>query len=174
MGDQLMFDQARRRQVYDLAFKAYPGLIVQCRRPSYGALLELAGAEETLGVGMAGDAVVGRARIEAFAPVVDAFAASLVSWTLVDQGVQVPATRAGVYAQDYDFLVDVALTWYRRVVLRRERPRPAVDSAEVDDQPPVPDPAGDLEDALTELPFTIGQPAPADAAEVVEGEAVPA
>jgi hypothetical protein len=164
-----MFDQARRRQVYDLAFKAYPGLIVQCRRPGYAALLDLAGAETVLGVGMAGDAVVGRARIEAFAPVVDAFASSLVAWTLADQGVQVPATRAGVYAQDYDFLVDIALTWYQRVVLRRERPRPAAVEPATEETP---DPAADLEDALTEIPFTIGTPKPVEPVEPATEPAV--
>lgn len=164
-----MFDQDARRPSYDLAFKAYPGLIVRIRKPGYGALRALARAEAVLGVGLSGSAVTGRARIEAFAPVVDAFAESLVAWTLADQGVQVPATRAGVVAQDYDFLVDLALTWYRRVVLRVERPAPAAEPAE---EPAASDPVADLEDALTEIPFTIGQPKPVPEPAEVESEAV--
>lgn len=165
-----MFDQDARRPTYDLAFKAYPGLIVRIRKPGYGALRALARAEAVLGVGLSGSAVTGRARIEAFAPVVDAFAESLVAWTLADQGVQVPATRAGVCAQDYEFLIDLALTWYRRVVFRVERPA----AAEPVVEPPA-DPAADLEDALTEIPFTIGQPKIAEPAEVAaEREVVPA
>lgn len=157
-----MFDQSTRRLVYDLAFHAYPGLLVRVRKPGYGALRHLAGAEAVLGVGMTGAAVTGAARIEALGPVVDAFASSLVSWTLADNGVPVPATHAGVVAQDYDFLIELALTWYRRVVLRIERPdQPAADL----DTPSAPDPVA--EDALTEIPFTIGIPEAAPEGEVV-------
>lgn len=153
-----MFDQSVRRLTYDLDFRAYPGLLVRVRKPGYGAMLDLTAAETVLGYGMHGSAVAGAARITAMEPVVEAFAASLVSWTLADDGVPVPATRAGVYAQDYTFLVDVVLSWYHQVVLRpqdADQPTPGPDTE-------MPDAAAELEDELTAIPFTIGTPDPAE------------
>lgn len=165
-----MFDQAVRRLTYDLDFRAYPGLTVRVRKPGYGAMLDLVDAEAVLGFGMSGMAVAGPARLEAFAPMVDAFADSLVSWTLADNGIPVPATRAAVYRQDYTWLLDVVQSWYQRVVLRpASADRPDIDPAT--NEPPVEpvDEAELLEEELTQIPFTIGTPGPA--VELVEDEA---
>lgn len=154
-----MFDQSIRRLTYDLDFRGYPGLLVRVRKPGYGALLDLADAQAVLGYGMQGSAVVGTARAKAMEPVIAAFAASLVSWTLADDGVPVPATVTGVFAQDYPFLVDLVLSWYHQVVLRAADADEPADT-ENTGQAAEDDAEAELEDALTEIPFTIGTPTP--------------
>jgi len=153
-----MYDQSRRRTTYDLVFAKYPGLTASVRKPSYRGLVLLSRAEEVLGVDFSGARLSSTARIEAIAPVIDAFAEALVRWDLVDDGVAVPATRAGIEAQDYEFVVDMVLTWYRRVVLRVEREEaetPKPDTSRFVSE------ANDLEDELAALPFQM-QPVAAE------------
>jgi len=151
-----MFDQSSRYQVYELGFRQHPGLVVRVRKPSFAGLLALARAERSLGVDLDGATVAGADRMEALAPVVDAFAAALVGWTLVDSGVPVPATREGVYAQDYAFVLRMVLTWHRRVVLRMESEDL---SGKTDGTSGVHETSWDLdEDPLASLPFSYGVP----------------
>lgn len=140
-------DQARRRNTYELVFR-FPDdtpLTVMCRKPSFLGMRLLVGAERLLGVDMGGSALSHTERVEALSPVVRAFAGSLLRWNLRDGAVPVPATLAGVEAQDYELVVMLVTEWYRKVVLRLDRAesaRPA--DFEQDD-----------EDDLAEIPFAV-------------------
>lgn len=142
-----MGDQAGRRTVYELEFTKY-GLTARVRKPGFRGLRLLARAERVLGVGLGGQAVTGPQRLDGLAPAVTAFAESLLWWDLTDRGVPVPATLRGIEAQDYEFVVDLVTTWYRRVVMSVERsPEPTTD------QPPTGTdaPTDELEDELAGL-----------------------
>lgn len=149
----MAFDQSARVAVFDLEMHRYPGLTIRVRKPSFRAMRTLLRAEQRLGVGLQGELLAGAERVEVWADVVEAFAESLVSWTLLDFGVPVPATRDGVLGQDYEFLIVLIRAWYGRVVLLAE-PAPAVENIEPDDE------EDDTEDLLAELPVTT-LPAPA-------------
>lgn len=166
-----MYDRGPHRRTYDLAFREYAGLVVRTRRPSYGALLLLGESEQQLGPGLAGTAVTGSARARALLPAIEAFAESLDGWTLLVDGVPVPATLEGMMSLDYELVIDLVLTWYRRVALRPVR----LDSPPEDDlgssEPPT-EPEGDsddLEAELAALPTSTrlaGQPYPEISTEV--------
>lgn len=151
----MAFDQSTRVAVFELDMHRYPGLVIRVRRPSFRAMRTLLRAEQRLGVGLQGELLAGAERVEAWAEVVDAFAESLVDWTLLDFGTPVPATRDGVLGQDYEFLIVLVRAWYGRVVLLAE-PTPAAEIAEPADE------EDDTEDLLAELPVTT---LPASAAE---------
>lgn len=155
-----MYDRGPHRRTYDLAFREHAGLAVRTRRPSYGALLLLEEAERVLGPGLAGTAVTGSARARALLPAVEAFAESLDGWTLLIDGVAVPATFGGVMSLDYELVIDLVLTWYRRVALRPMR-FDSPPEADLDTNEPPADPeddSDDLEAELAALP-TITRPA---------------
>lgn len=148
-----MYDSGQRRKTFDLAFREYGGLMVRTRRPSYRGLLLLGEAETVLGPGLASTAVTGVARVRALYPAVEAFADSLLEWTLLDDGMPVPATLAGVESQDYALVVDLVLTWYRRVALRPMRldEVPEVDPSTNEPPADVEDDSDDLEAELAAL-----------------------
>jgi hypothetical protein len=149
----MAFDQDSRRRTYELNFRPYPGLIVRCRKPSFGALDKLTNAVLVLGDDLSGEHLPGSARIKAWRKLFRAFADSLVSWGLSDNGYAVPATREGVLSQDHEFLLEVVRTWYAVVVQHQNEPsrpapredRPVV--AEVED-----DGLTGFEDELAALP----------------------
>lgn len=155
-----MYDRGPHRRTYDLAFREHAGLVVRTRRPSYGALLLLEEAERVLGPGLAGTAVTGSARARALLPAVEAFAESLDGWTLLIDGVAVPPTLAGVKSLDYELVIDLVLTWYRRVALRPVSADavPAVDPRT--NEPPVTleDDSDDLATELAALPVVTRPP----------------
>lgn len=152
----MAFDQGSRRRVYELDFRPYPGLIVRCRKPSFGALDKLTDAVLTLGDDLSGEHLPGSTRIRAWRKLFRAFADSLVSWGLSDQGYAVPATRKGVLSQDHEFLLEVVRTWYMVVVQHQAQPAPPAPredpptaAAAVED-----DDLTDFEDELAALPVT--------------------
>lgn len=115
----MTFNQGRRRRVYELNMKPYPGLVVRVRKPSFAALDRLTSALPVLGDDLEGTSVPALARIKAWGQLYRAFAECLVDWTLTDgePARPVPATVAGVLAQDPEFLLELARTWYYVVVL---------------------------------------------------------
>lgn len=120
-----MFDQDRRRAVYALRFTPYPGLVVHTRKPGFRALERLVRAVSVLGSDLDGEGASASERIRAWGALHRAFAESLVGWTLADRGRPVPATLAGVLAQDPDFLLEIGRTWYRVVALAEQASAPA-------------------------------------------------
>lgn len=128
----MSFDQDRRRRVYPLRFREFGGLTVRLRKPGWSATTKLTSAVLVLGDDLDGPGIPASGKVAAWTQLFEAFADSLVSWDLVDRGHAVPATREGVLAQDFTFLLALARTWYLVVV-------PAED---VDDEPDdaVPDP----------------------------------
>lgn len=149
----MAFDQDSRRRVYELDFKPYPGLVVRCRKPSFGALAKLTDAVLLLGDDLSGEQLPGTERIAAWRTLFRAFADSLTGWTLFDRDRAVPATRKGVLSQDLEFLLALTRTWYVVVVQHREEPTPPPQ------QPPSAapaesDPADEFEDELANLPIT--------------------
>lgn len=137
--------------MYELNFKPYPGLIVRCRKPSFGALDLLTEAVLDLGDDLSGELLPGRKRIKAWRTLFHAFADSLVSWTLFDRDRAVPATRDGVLAQDLEFLLAIVRTWYTVVVPDQPEPQrpPAPATAPAVDELELPT---DFEDELAVLP----------------------
>lgn len=142
----MAFDQGTRRRVFELDFKPYPGLVVRCRKPGFTALLQLSDAVLELGDDLSGDGLTGVAKLAAWDKLFRAFAKSLVSWTLLDRGHAVPATRKGVLDQDIEFLLALVRTWYVVVVPHqpvREAPpapvaapsEPEIDEARLADLP---------------------------------------
>lgn len=97
-----------RRKVYKLRFEDddLAGLVVRVRSVSIGSLLgltDLAGID----TGDPGPEDLAKLR-ELF----EVFAGALVEWNVEDdQGQPVPATLAGVTAQDLDFVMGVIRTW---------------------------------------------------------------
>lgn len=112
----MAFDQDSRRRVYALNFKPYPGLVVRCRKPSFGALTRLTAAVLLLGDDLSGEGLESQVRLTAWRKLFRAFADSLVGWNLTDHGRPVPPTRAGVLDQDLEFLLALTRTWYVLVV----------------------------------------------------------
>lgn len=158
------YDQDARRQVYELKFRPYPGLVVRCRKPGFEALELLTDAVLTLGDDLAGDGLAAVERIGAWSKLYQAFAGSLVSWNLTDRGHPVPATEQGVFAQDQAFLLELARSWYVIVVLRDETPAPRPASS--DDEPTTSNIPGradkeqELEHILADIPVRVNDPAP--------------
>jgi hypothetical protein len=151
----MTFDQSSRRRVYALDFKPYPGLVVRCRKPSFRALTDLAEVVLVLGDDLSGEDLSGDIRLSAWTRLFSAFADSLVSWTLIDDGRAVPATVDGVLAQDTMFLLDLARTWYTVVVPdQTDHTQPAEHGDDAED-------VDDIEDELSRLPVTL-LPAPDD------------
>lgn len=106
--------------MYDLTFAEFGDLTVSVRRPSERGWELLADAIEVLGEGLDSAAAPVVERVRAGGWLVRAFADALIGWDLRDRGRAVPATLAGVLAQDRPFLLVVARTWYTAVVLRPE------------------------------------------------------
>lgn len=165
-----MYDRGPHRRTFDLAFHEHRGpdgapLMVRVRRPSYGALLLLGQAERLLGPGLAGTAVAGAERAQALRPAVEAFAESLDSWTLLIDGMSVPTTLSGVMSLDYELVIDLVLTWYRRVVLRPVRldEQPSIDPRTNEPPTDPEDDSDDLEAELATLPTITRIPEPVDA-----------
>lgn len=152
----MSFDQAKRRRVYALRFSdQFPGLVIQCRKPGYLPFRKVAQAVLALGDDLSGRGMPGDALLEAWAPLLEAFQASIVRWNLLDDGRSVPVSR--LLDQDWEFLVATGRAWYRDVVIRFEgADRPQGVDEPVDNSPedyPVPAQHQD-----TQLPPTIGEP----------------
>lgn len=132
------FDQSARRRVYEMNFERYGGLIVRARKPSFRGLELLADAVGVLGEQLTSNARPLGERIWAVGQLVRAFADSLVSWDLFDEGRAVPATLDGALSQDDAFLIDVARMWYRRVVMLidTEQPSELTPESEQEDELP--------------------------------------
>lgn len=186
------YDQNERRRTYELNIRPYPGLTVRVRKPGFAALERLTSAVLVLGDDLEGAGLPAPDRLKAWGQLYRAFAASLVGWTLFDGVRPVPATAAGVLAQDPGFLLELARTWYHAVVLRPadvdntagpstwdsnsaqqsqdHRPERVVSGANEADMPPEDDgePRVD-EEWLAQFP-TIPVPAPADSDPPAEPE----
>lgn len=162
------FDQNTRRKVFELPFRAtYPGLLVRCRKPAFGALEQLYGTVLVLGEDLDGRGLSVPVRLAAWRDLFEAFADSMISWNLSDRGRDVPATKKGVLAQDQEFLLTVARTWYRLVVLHSEdvaAPEPAqvVDRSTEDVDEP------SIEDRLVDIPVTVRTPVEDDTDDVAD------
>lgn len=128
----MSYDQHRRRTVYPLDFKPFPGLLVRVRKPSFSALEALTRAVLVLGDDLDGTDLPAIDRMSAWRELFTAFADSLVGWNLTDGGVPVPSTRDAVLAQDAPFLLSLARTWYMIIVLRP----PELDEPAAIEQPP--------------------------------------
>lgn len=140
------FDQASRRTVFELRFARYGGLVVRVRKPSARGWELLADALDVLGTGLTSTRHPALARIRAGGWLIQAFADSLVGWDLDDNGLEVAVTLDQVMDQDRDFLIDLAMNWYHKVVLLVERP--AVAPAPAEQEEPT------FEDELASLPVT--------------------
>lgn len=112
----MSFDQDQRRRVYPLRFTQYGGLVVRVRKPGWAAFERLTNAVLVLGDDLSGAGLAAVERMPAWRELFKAFADSLVAWDLTDRGRPVPATRKGVLAQDFHFLIALARTWYIVVV----------------------------------------------------------
>lgn len=155
-------DQSTRRRAYKLRFPELGDLQVRVRMPSYRGLRLLARAVKTLGGDLRGEHLTSEMRLEAWGVLFDAFASALIDWNVTDQGVAVPATRAGVYDQDVDLLLLVAKAWYHRVALRlgreqlESKPAPAEQAEPASAVRAEPSPE---ELALVRIPVEIGNDA---------------
>ena len=144
------YDQTSRRTVYDLTFDQYGGMLVSVRRPSELGWELIADAIDVLGEGLDSTAAPAVERIRAGGQLIRAFADALISWDLRDRGRAVPATHAGVLAQDRPFLLNVARTWYLSVALRPEEADQPIEQTAAPD--PVEDETSDFEQRLMHLP----------------------
>ncbi len=133
-------DQDRRRRVYPLRFRTFGGLLVHMRKPGWVAFKRLTRAVLVLGDSLEGPGLSSAERIPAWDNLFSALADSVVSWDLTDRGRPVPATRAGILAQDFELLIALARTWYVVVVQHDETERPA-DDIRKEDRPQA-DPQG--------------------------------
>jgi len=150
----MSFDQDRRRRIYELPFRPYPGLTVWVRKPSFAALESLTDAVAHLGEDLSGDRLATPEKLRWWGVLFRSFAASLVGWNLIDRGAAVPATVDGVLAQDHEFLMAVSHAWYYAVVLRTETPpQPDAPAPEPPD-----DDVDDLEAQLADIPVTVAEP----------------
>lgn len=155
------YDQNERRRTFELNIRPYPGLTVRVRKPGFAALERLTSAVLVLGDDLEGAGLPAPDRLKAWGQLHRAFAASLVGWSLLDGVRPVPATTAGVLAQDPGFLLELARTWYHAVVLRpADVDAPAEADPDTADLPSVGDgePRVD-EEWLAQFP-TIPVPAP--------------
>lgn len=100
-------------RVYKLTFEDYPGLEITTKSVSTGRLMKLMRMAVRLQDKDVSDA---SGLTEEDAEAVDAlfsgFAQALVSWNLEDEdGNPVPATKEGVYDQDFDFILSLINDW---------------------------------------------------------------
>lgn len=116
----MSFDQDQRRKTYRLNFRPFRGLLVSVRKPGFAALAALTRAVLVLGDDFDGPDLSATDRMNAWSELFGAFADSLLIWNLTDRGRAVPATRDGVLAQDLEFLLAVARSWYAAVVIAAE------------------------------------------------------
>lgn len=173
----MAFDQTRRRKTYELTMRPYPGLTVWCRKPGFTALEELSGALLALGDDFDGPRLVSSDRVRWWGVLFRAFARSLLAWNLVDDGRPVPATEAGVLAQDPEFLLALARTWYWTVVMHTEQPEPPAESTredDTDDRTDETDEAAELEAHLADIPITINDTPEPEREPAGEPDLVPA
>lgn len=164
----MSFDQGKRRRTYALRFKTYPGLEISFRQPGFLALDWLREATLSLGDDLGGDGLSGDALLDAWRPLFDAVADSVVKWNLTDNGRAVPVSR--ILNQDWPFLLDIARVWYFAVVQRTDGiiapEKPAASDSAADSPWPVQDadapddePFGVDEEYLAQIP-TQTLPAP--------------
>lgn len=104
-------------KVYKLTFEDYPGLEIETKSVSTGRLMKLMRMAVRLQDKELDDA---SELTEEDADAVDAlfsgFAKALVRWNLEDEdGQPVPATKDGVYDQDFDFILSIINDWIAAV-----------------------------------------------------------
>lgn len=133
----MSFDQGQRRRVYPLRFRDFGGLVVQTRKPGWSAFRQLTSAVLVLGDDLDGWGLPASGKLDAWDDLFTAFADSVVSWDLTDRGRAVPATKRHVLAQDFEFLMALARTWYTVVVQHTEKAAPVEDALPHDDPQPV-------------------------------------
>ena len=100
-----------KRVTYSIDFEGtdLQGLEVTVRSLSLGEYLGVIGARRLADVRSRGWTDEDRG---AMRELYDAFAGALVSWNVEDDaGDPVPATKEGVYGQDFAFMLPVALAW---------------------------------------------------------------
>ena len=99
----------RQPKQYRLKFEDHPGLEVTAGSINTNDFLELTGL---LAQFSGRDAA---AAAQATGKVLDLFAAALISWNLEDEGGPVPADRAGIGSQDFDFNLQLIMGWMEAI-----------------------------------------------------------
>lgn len=106
------YNRQKDLTVWALDFDAYPGLVVRARAASFLGLRAAAAAVPVLNA-PAGARVTELQYLSAMDLLLDAFAMSLVDWTLEegDDDRPVPATKQGLQHLDLPFLLDITGAW---------------------------------------------------------------
>jgi hypothetical protein len=102
----------RERKSYKLRFvdDEMAGLVVEARSTNLGAFLDVAEWVDL------DPATAGPEELRKLAALFETFAASLDSWNLEDDhGQPVPATLAGLRAQDVDFALAIIRAWFEAI-----------------------------------------------------------
>lgn len=106
------YNRQKDLTVWALDFDAYPGLVVRARGASFLGLRAAAAAVPVLNAPPRAG-VTDIQYLGAMDLLLDAFAMSLVDWTL-EEGADdrpVPATKQGLQRQDLPFLLDITGAW---------------------------------------------------------------
>lgn len=139
----MAYDRREGQTVYRLAFPDRPGLTVRVRRASLAGLIDIAEATPVLRRNIQrGEDVTELENLRAWRKLARAFAGGLVDWDLVDGGVPVPATLAGVMSLELDEVMGLVGGWRQAMA-----ERPEVDGAEFAEADDVgPDAGGDKDE----------------------------
>lgn len=171
----MSYDRQANLVGYKLAFEELPGLTVRMRQPGLRGLIDIAESMAVLRRSIRESwPDLDVRNLRAWRRLSRAFAASLVSWTLVADGEPVAPTLASVLDQDLDFLITLVRGW-QQAISDGNRPQVAPD-AEPDGTDPEPDDDGSDdgpgewdpdnpeldEEWVAQLPTVPNQPAPPD------------
>jgi hypothetical protein len=108
-----------RNKVYRLVFDdpEMDGLIVKARSLPLGQLLKFTKMSKQSLDGLPADE-----RIEVVTDLIETFAKALISWNLESEAEEgglrlpVPATKEGLHAQDFDFVLEIIMAWMETVM----------------------------------------------------------
>lgn len=104
----MAYDRHAALSVIKLTFDEYPGLTVQTHAPNLAAQILI---EEAMPVLRRVKLPLSLAHLRAFAKVCGAMASAIVDWDLTNSGDPVPTTKAGLMAQDLEFVMALSKAW---------------------------------------------------------------
>lgn len=100
-------------------FEEYPGFVMRVRKANFAGQLLVA---EAMPVLRRASAPLDLYSLRALSKMCGALAGALKDWNLLNDGEPVPATKAGLMAQDIDFVMALAREWAAATSAPEPRP----------------------------------------------------